>query len=334
MKKRVAINGFGRIGRLMFRVLWEAKNVEVVAVNNTGDINGVAHLLEYDSAQGSWMKGKIKVKEGKLVVDGKTIEVFSNRDPKALPWGEHNIDIVIEATGVFREVSKAKMHIEAGAKKVIISAPGKGDMKTIVFNVNHNKLDGTEEVFSGASCTTNCLAPVAHVLNQEFGLKQGFMTTIHSFTNDQATVDASHPDLRRARCASTNIIPTTTGAAVAVGKVLPELNGKLDGIAMRVPTITGSVVDLVCKLGKEVTVEEVNAAFKKHENDSFEYSTLPLVSTDIIGATAGSILDSQMTKVMETEEGQLVKVVAWYDNELSYVWQLVRTTDYFASIMK
>ena len=334
MKKRVAINGFGRIGRLMLRALWEAKNVEVVAVNNTGDIHGAAHLLEFDSAQGSWMKGKISVKEGKLIIDGKTIAVYSQRNPLELPWKEENIDIVIESTGVFREVDKAKMHIEAGAKKVIISAPGQGDMKTIVYNVNHDQLDGSEEVFSGASCTTNCLAPVADVLDKEFGLKQGFMTTVHAFTNDQPVVDAGHSDLRRARAASYNIIPTTTGAAVAVGKVLPQLNGKLDGIAMRVPTITGSVVDLVCKLGKNVTVDEVNGAFKKHANDSFEYSTLPLVSTDVIGAKAGSILDSQMTKVMETEEGQLVKIVAWYDNEMSYVWQLVKTTDHFASIMK
>ncbi len=334
MKKKVAINGFGRIGRLMFRALWEAKNVEVVAINNTGDIKTAAHLLGHDSAQGSWMKGKIKTSEKSLTVDSKEIQVVSQRDPRKLPWKDLGIDIVIESTGVFRELDKAKMHIESGAKKVIISAPAQGDMKTIVYNVNHKQLDGSEEVFSGASCTTNCLAPVADILDKEFGLKQGFMTTIHAFTNDQSIVDTNHSDLRRARAASANIIPTTTGAAVAVGKVLPHLNGKLDGIAMRVPIITSSVVDLVCKLDKKVTVADINSAFKKHANESFEYSEMPLVSTDLIGAKAGSILDGKMTKVMETEEGQLVKVVAWYDNEMSYVWQLVRTTDYFASIMK
>ena len=332
MKKRVAINGFGRIGRLVFRQLFDAKNVEVVAVNDPGDIKQTAHLLEFDSSQGIWKKDKIKVVDNKLVVDNKEFVVVAQRDPLKLPWKDLNIDIVIEGTGVFREKEKAMLHVEAGAKKVIISAPGSGEMKTIVFGVNDNDLTGEEVVLSGASCTTNCLAPIVHALDQEFKLVKGFMTTVHSYTNDQKILDASHKDIRRARAAAVNIIPTTTGAAIAVGKVLPHLNGKLDGIAMRVPTITGSVVDLVCELEAKVSVKEVNDAFKKHASPSFEYSEKELVSSDYIGATAGSILDAKMTKVMDTDSGQLVKVLAWYDNEMSYVAQLVRTIEKFATL--
>lgn len=332
MKKKIAINGFGRIGRLVFRELFNAKNVEVVAINNPGDIYQAAHLLEFDSSQGSWKKGQIKITDNHLVVEEKKVKVFGDRDPLKLPWKELGIDIVVESTGVFRDKEKAVLHIKAGAKKVVISAPGKGEMKTIVYSVNDHILSGGDEIISAASCTTNCLAPVVNVLHKEFGFKKGFMTTVHSYTNDQRILDAGHADIRRARAAAANIIPTSTGAAVAVAQVLPELKGKLDGIAMRVPTITSSVIDLVCELDRDVTVEEINNAFKKNSSPSFEYCEKELVSSDFIGVKAGSILDSKMTKVMTTESGQLVKVIAWYDNEMSYVCQMVRVIEKFATL--
>ncbi len=333
MSVKVAINGFGRIGRLAFRLMFESPEFEIVALNDLTDAKMLAHLLKYDSAQGSFKTDSIEAKENAIVIDGKEIKIYSERDPENLPWGELDVDVVLECTGVFRTKEKAEKHIKAGAKKVVISAPAKGDMKTIVYNVNHEILDGSETVLSGASCTTNCLAPVAKVLNDKFGIVEGLMTTIHAYTNDQRIVDAPHKDMRRARAAAQNIVPTTTGAAVAVGLVLPELQGKLDGGAMRVPTVTGSLVDLTVRLEKDVTVEEINNAMKEAANETLGYTEEPIVSSDIIGCKFGSLFDAGCTKVLDVDGKQLVKVVSWYDNEMSYTAQLVRTVKYFASLI-
>ncbi|SHK27749.1 type I glyceraldehyde-3-phosphate dehydrogenase [Paramaledivibacter caminithermalis] len=333
MAVKVGINGFGRIGRLAFRLMFDSPEFEIVALNDLTDAKTLAHLLKYDTAQGKYKTDSIEAKEGAIVVDGKEIKIYAERDPENLPWGEHDVDVVIECTGFFRTKELAEKHIKAGAKKVIISAPAKGDMKTIVYNVNHEILDGSETVLSGASCTTNCLAPVAKVLNDNFGIVKGLMTTIHAYTNDQNTLDGPHKDLRRGRTAAQNIVPTTTGAAVAVGKVLPELNGKLDGGAMRVPTMTGSLVDLTVELEKNVTVDEVNAAIKAASNETLGYTEDPIVSSDIIGTQYGSLFDAGCTKVLEVDGKQMVKVVTWYDNEMSYTAQLVRTAKYFVELM-
>lgn len=333
---KVAINGFGRIGRLALRKLMEQTDkFEVVAINDLTDAKTLAHLFKYDSAQGRF-NGEIEVKEGAFVVNGQEIKVTAERNPADLPWAELNVDIVLECTGFFTSQEKAGLHLEAGAKKVVISAPATGDLKTVVFNVNHDVLDGTETVISGASCTTNCLAPMAKVLNDKFELQKGFMTTIHAYTNDQNTLDGPHGkgDLRRGRAAAANIVPNTTGAAKAIGLVIPELKGKLDGGAQRVPVITGSLTELVCTLGKKTTVEEVNAAMKAASNESFGYTEEELVSSDIIGIDFGSLFDSTQTKVMEVNGEQLVKVVSWYDNEMSYTAQLIRTLGYFAGLAK
>lgn len=331
---KVAINGFGRIGRLAFRLMYGSEEFEIVALNDLTDAKTLAHLLKYDSAQGRYKSDSIVAKDGAISVDGKDIKIFAERNPEDLPWGDLDVDVVIECTGFFRTKEAAEKHITAGAKRVIISAPAKGDVKTIVFNVNDEILDGTETVLSGASCTTNCLAPVAQVLNDKFGLVKGLMTTIHAYTNDQNTLDGPHEDLRRGRTAAQNIVPTTTGAAAAVGLVLPELKGKLDGGAMRVPTMTGSLVDLTVELGKKVTVEEINAAMKAATNESFGYTEDPIVSTDIIGCEFGSLFDAGCTKVLEVDGKQMVKVVMWYDNEMSYTAQLVRLAKKFASLIK
>ena len=329
MKKvRVAINGFGRIGRLAFRLMFDDEKFDIVAVNNPGDPAAFAHLLKYDTCHGSYKTDSISGEPGFLVVDGKKIPLFGEREPEKLPWKDLEVDVVLECTGKFTKVEDARRHVEAGAKKVVISAPGKGDVKMIVANINYEALDGTEDVVSGASCTTNCLAPVAKVLNDNFGIKNGFMTTIHAYTNDQVVLDGTHKDLRRARAAAQNIIPTTTGAATAVGQVLPELKGKLDGNAMRVPVMTGSVVDLTVNLKKNVTKEEINDAFKAAANETLGVTSDPIVSSDIIGMHFGSLVDLSLTQVMDTEDGQLVKVVAWYDNEMSYTAQLVRLVHY------
>ncbi|MCR4722634.1 MAG: type I glyceraldehyde-3-phosphate dehydrogenase [Eubacteriales bacterium] len=329
MKKvRVAINGFGRIGRLAFRLMFDDEKFDIVAVNNPGDPAAFAHLLKYDTCHGSYKTDSISSEPGFLVVDGKKIPLFGEREPEKLPWKDLEVDVVLECTGKFTKVEDARRHVEAGAKKVVISAPGKGDVKMIVANINYEALDGTEDVVSGASCTTNCLAPVAKVLNDNFGIKNGFMTTIHAYTNDQVVLDGTHKDLRRARAAAQNIIPTTTGAATAVGQVLPELKGKLDGNAMRVPVMTGSVVDLTVNLKKNVTKEEINDAFKAAANETLGVTSDPIVSSDIIGMHFGSLVDLSLTQVMDTEDGQLVKVVAWYDNEMSYTAQLVRLVHY------
>ena len=335
MTTRVAINGFGRIGRLTLRRIAAVEdNIEVVAINDLIDKNGLLYAFKYDTAQGRF-DGDAELTEDGFKINGKDIKVFAERNPEDLPWEELNVDIVLECTGFFTEKEKAEAHIKAGAKKVLISAPGKGDLKTIVYGVNHEILDGSETVVSGASCTTNCLAPMVNVLLKEFGFVSGQMSTIHAYTATQAIQDtpASKKDLRGGRAAAQNTIPASTGAAKAVGKVIPEVDGILDGSALRVPTITGSVTELYSVLEKKVTVEEVNAAMKKYSNDAFAYETDDIVSSDIIGYPAGSVFDSQLTKIVEGENGtQLVKTVAWYDNEMGYVSNLVRTLDYLANL--
>ncbi|MGG7057772.1 type I glyceraldehyde-3-phosphate dehydrogenase [Clostridium tertium] len=328
----VAINGFGRIGRLALRLMIENPEFNVVAINDLTDAKTLAHLFKYDSSQGRF-NGEIEVKEGAFVVNGKEIKVTAERNPADLPWKELNVDVVLECTGFFTSQEKAGLHLEAGAKKVVISAPATGDIKTVVFNVNNDILDGTETVISGASCTTNCLAPMAKVLNDKFGIQKGFMTTIHAYTNDQNTLDGPHAkgDLRRGRAAAANIVPNSTGAAKAIGLVIPELKGKLDGGAQRVPVTTGSLTELVVTLDKKVTVEEINAAMAAAANESFGYTEDEIVSSDVIGITYGSLFDATQTKVMTVGDEQLVKVAAWYDNEMSYTNQLIRTLKYFVT---
>ena len=328
---KVGINGFGRIGRLAFRRIQQVEGIEVVAINDLTDAKMLAHLLKYDTTQGMF-QGDIEVLDGYFKVNGKEVKVLANRNPDELPWGELGVEIVLECTGFFTSKEKAELHLKGGAKKVVISAPATGDMKTIVYNVNHHTLDGLETVISGASCTTNCLAPMAKVLHDKFGIVQGFMTTIHAYTGDQNTLDAPHPkvDFRRARAAAENIIPNTTGAAKAIGLVIPELQGKLDGAAQRVPVATGSLTELVTVLEKTVTADEVNAAMQQAADpETFGYTEDEIVSSDIKGNTFGSLFDATQTKVLTVGNKQLVKTVAWYDNEMSYTAQLIRTLKYF-----
>lgn len=335
MAVKVAINGFGRIGRLALRLMVGNPEFDVVAINDLTDAHMLAHLFKYDSAQGRF-EGTIEVKEDAFVVNGKEIKTFAKANPEELPWGELGVDVVLECTGFFTKKEKAEAHIKAGAKKVVISAPATGDLKTVVYNVNHDILDGAETVISGASCTTNCLAPMAKVLEDNFGIVEGLMTTIHAYTNDQNTLDGPHRkgDLRRARAAAANIVPNTTGAAKAIGLVIPSLKGKLDGAAQRVPVITGSITELVSVLAKPVTVEEINAAMKAASNESFGYTEEELVSSDIIGINYGSLFDATQTRVMTVGDKQLVKTVAWYDNEMSYTSQLIRTLKKFVELSK
>ncbi|MEO6187258.1 MAG: type I glyceraldehyde-3-phosphate dehydrogenase [Ginsengibacter sp.] len=332
---KVAINGFGRIGRLVFRQIYNMEGIDVVAINDLTSPKVLAHLLKYDSAQGRF-DGEVTSKENSIVVNGEEIMIYKEKDPAQIPWGKHDVDVVIESTGFFTDKEKAAAHISAGAKRVVISAPGTGDLKTIVFNVNHEILDGSETIISCASCTTNCLAPMAKVLNDTFGIAAGFMTTIHAYTNDQNTLDAPHAkgDLRRARAAAANIVPNSTGAAKAIGLVLPELKGVLDGVAQRVPVITGSLTDLSTVLKKKTSIEEVNAAMKAASNESFGYTEDEIVSSDVIGIHYGSLFDATQTKVLTVGDTQLVKTVSWYDNEMSYVSQLVRTVSYMDSLIK
>ncbi len=332
---KVAINGFGRIGRLVFRQIYNMKGIDVVAINDLTSPKVLAHLLKYDSAQGRF-EGEVKNTDNAIIVNGEEIKIYAQKDPSQIPWGTHDVDVVIESTGFFADKDKAEAHIKAGAKRVVISAPATGDLKTVVFNVNHNILDGTETIISCASCTTNCLAPMAKVMNDSFGIKVGFMTTIHAYTNDQNTLDAPHPkgDLRRARAAAANIVPNSTGAAKAIGLVLPELKGKLDGGAQRVPVIAGSLTELSTILNKKTTIEEVNAAMKAASNESFGYTEDEIVSSDVIGIHFGSLFDATQTKVITVGDDQLVKTVSWYDNEMSYVSQLVRTVNFFAGLIK
>ncbi|MEO9884503.1 MAG: type I glyceraldehyde-3-phosphate dehydrogenase [Balneola sp.] len=329
-KIKVGINGFGRIGRMVTRSILAkySDKIDIVGVNDLTDTNTLAHLFKYDSSQGTF-DGTVAVDGDKLMINDMSFSVTAEKDPANLKWGDLGVDVVIESTGFFVDKESAGKHLEAGAKKVIISAPGKGGVKTVVLGVNDEVIDDETNIYSNASCTTNCLAPMVKVLDDAFGVEKGFMTTIHSYTGDQKILDAPHKDLRRARAAAINIIPTSTGAAKAVGLVLPHLDGKLDGGAVRVPTPTGSLTDLVCVVKKETSIEEVNAAFKKASEGSMkgilEYTTDPLVSTDIIGNTHSNIFDSDLTKV----DGNLVKIIGWYDNEAGYS---MRTADLILKI--
>jgi glyceraldehyde 3-phosphate dehydrogenase len=332
---KVAINGFGRIGRLVYRQIYNMQGIDVVAINDLTSPKVLAHLLKYDSAQGRF-NADVKSADDSITINGDLVKIYAQKDPAQIPWGSHDVDVVLECTGFFTDKEKAEAHLTAGAKRVVISAPATGDLKTIVFNVNHSILDGSEKVISCASCTTNCLAPMAQVLEEKLGgILNGLMTTIHAYTNDQNTQDAPHPkgDLRRARAAAQNIVPNSTGAAKAIGLVLPSLKGKLDGSAQRVPTITGSLTEVTAVLGKKTTVEEVNAAMKAASNESFGYTEDELVSTDIIGIHFGSLFDATQTRVQTVGDTQLVRVVSWYDNEMSYVSQLVRTVHFFAGLI-
>lgn len=336
MTVKVGINGFGRIGRLAFRLIQELEGIEVARINDLTDPSMLAHLLKYDTTQGRF-NGTVEVAEGGFNVNGKFVKVSAERDPQNIDWANDGVEIVLEATGFFASKSGAEKHLhEKGAKKVVITAPGGNDVKTVVYNVNHDILDGSETVISAASCTTNCLAPMAKVLQDKFGVVQGLMTTIHGYTGDQNTLDAPHAkgDLRRARAAAVNIVPNTTGAAKAIGLVIPELNGKLDGAAQRVPVPTGSLTELVSVLATPVTAAEINAAMKEASNESYGYTEEELVSSDIVGIHYGSLFDATQTKVIDVDGKQLVKTVSWYDNEMSYTAQLVRTLKFFANLAK
>ncbi len=335
MAVKVAINGFGRIGRLAFRQMFGAEGYEVVAINDLTNPTMLAHLLKYDSAQGRYLNHTVEAKESSIVVDGKEIKIYAEADAKNLPWGQIGVDVVLECTGFYTSKAKAQAHIDAGAKKVVISAPAGNDLPTVVFGVNEKTLKADDTIISAASCTTNCLAPMANTLNKLASIQKGFMTTIHAYTGDQMVLDGPHRkgDLRRARAAAVNIVPNSTGAAKAIGLVIPELAGKLDGAAQRVPVPTGSTTELVSVVNGTVTVEDVNAAMKAAANPSFGYTEEELVSSDIVGITEGSLFDATQTRVTDLGNGQtLVKTVAWYDNENSYTSQMVRTIKYFAEL--
>lgn len=330
MAVKIGINGFGRIGRMVFRVASKNPNVEVVGINDLTDAKTLAHLLKYDSTQGRY-DGTVEAKEGAIVVDGREVPITAVRNPSEIPWGEYGVDIVIEATGVFRTKEQCLQHVTAGAKKVILTVPSKDEIdNTIVLGVNDSELKDTDIVVSNASCTTNCLAPMAKVLNDKFGIVKGLMTTIHAYTNDQSILDFPHSDLRRARSAAVSMIPTTTGAAKAVGKVIPELNGKLNGMSVRVPTPDGSLTDFVVELKKDVTVEEVNAAMKEAADGALkgimEYTEDPIVSIDIVGNPYSCIFDAGATIVL----GNMVKVLGWYDNEWGYSNRVVQLAEKLA----
>ena len=328
---RVAINGFGRIGRLVFRLMEEDSEFEVVAINDLTDAEQLAYLLKYDTNHRNYRVDEISSKDDSIIVGGRSIKVYAEKDPSVLPWGDLDIDVVFECTGHFTDKDKAMAHIEAGAKKVIISAPAKGDLKTIVYNVNHDTLTGDEQIISAASCTTNCLAPVLDVIEKNFGIEKGYMTTVHAYTNDQVTLDVAHPkgiNSRRGRACAANIVPASTGAASAIGKVIPSLEGKMQGTAMRVPVSTGSVVDLVLELKRNTSVEEINKVLKENSNETLGYTEDPIVSSDVIGSLYGGVVDSLLTSINEVDGKQLVKIVAWYDNEMSYSSQMVRTAKY------
>ncbi len=326
---RVAINGFGRIGRIAFREMITGSDFDIVAINDLTNAEQLCHLVKYDTVHRSFHEDEISFEGDSLVIAGtKKIKVYAEKDPVNLPWKELNIDLVLECTGAFTKLEDAHKHIEAGAKKVLISAPGKGDMKTIVYGVNDNILDGSEVVVSGASCTTNCLAPVLKVINDSFGIEKGFMSTVHAFTNDQETLDISHKKgiyARRGRAASQNIIPATTGAASAIGLVIPELQGKLDGLAYRVPVPDGSLIDVTLELKNTPSVDEINNAFLSHQSESLKFTKDPVVSSDIIGKRYGALVDGLLTNFVEVDGKRLYKIVAWYDNELGYTAQMLRT---------
>ena len=332
MAVKVAINGFGRIGRLAFRQMFGAEGYEVVAINDLTSPKMLAHLLKYDSAQGKYaLADKVTAGEDSITVDGKEIKIYAKANAAELPWGDLDVDVVLECTGFYCSKDKASAHITAGAKKVVISAPAGNDLPTIVYNVNHDTLTAEDTVISAASCTTNCLAPMAKALNDLAGIKSGIMSTIHAYTGDQMILDGPQRkgDLRRSRAGAVNIVPNSTGAAKAIGLVIPELNGKLIGSAQRVPTPTGSTTILVATVEKSVTKEEINAAMKAAATESFGYNEDEIVSSDIVGSTFGSIFDATQTMV---GTDNLVQVVSWYDNENSYVSQMVRTIKYFAEL--
>ena len=330
---KVAINGFGRIGRLAFREMMKSKKIEVVAINDLAAPSMLDYLLKYDSIQGTF-KADISHSENSIIVDGQAVTVYAERIPQNLPWAKHQADLVLECTGIFESREKASAHFTAGAKKVIISAPSDKDVKTIVYNVNHNILQKDDQLISCASCTTNCLAPMAKVLNDSFGIITGQMTTIHAYTNSQPLMDTPDPKInyRKSRAAAGNIVPYTTGAAKAIGLVIPELKGRLDGSSQRIPVHAGSIVELFTILNKKVTVEEINAAMKSAANESYGYNEDPIVSSDVIGISFGSLFDATQTKVVTSDGTQLVKTAAWYDNEMSFVSQMVRTTEYFGGL--
>ena len=326
---KVAINGFGRIGRLAFREMITGSDFDVVAINDLTDAETLAYLLKYDTNHRSFHENMISHDEDEIIINNrKRIKVYSEKDPVNLPWGELGIDVVLECTGIFTKKEDAEKHIQAGAKKVIISAPGKGDMKTIVYNVNSNTLDGTEQIISAASCTTNCLAPVLKVIEDNIGIVKGFMTTVHAYTNDQATLDVPHKKgimARRGRACAMNIIPASTGAASAIGLVIPTIAGKLDGNAFRVPVSDGSVIDVTLELKRNTTAEEINTLFTNNQSETLQITMDPVVSSDILGKKTGALVDGLSTSVLDTEGKQLVKIIAWYDNEMGYTAQMMRT---------
>lgn len=326
---KVAINGFGRIGRLAFRQIITGTDFDIVAINDLTGAEDLAYLLKYDTNHRRFHEDKISSVDNYLVINNvKKIPVYAEKDPSNLPWKDLDVDLVLECTGLFTKYEDAMKHIEAGAKKVLISAPGKGEMKTVVYGVNDDVLDGSEQIVSAASCTTNCLAPVVHVLDKEFVIVKGYMSTIHAYTNDQVTLDIAHKKgfaSRRGRACAMNIIPASTGAASAIGKVLPNLAGKLNGVAYRVPVSDGSMIDLVLELSKNVTSEEVNQVLERNANDTLKVTNDPIVSSDVIGMKCGSLVDMRLTTVLDVEEKQLVKVVAWYDNEMGYTSQMMKT---------
>ena len=328
---KIAINGFGRIGRLVYRIMENDPFFDVVAINDLSSSEELAYLLKYDSNLRNYDEEVTYDEEG-IVVEGKKVKVYAEKDPKLLPWKELGVDLVFECTGRFTKEEDAKMHLEAGAKKVLVSAPCKGNVKTVVYGVNEDVIESTDTLLSAASCTTNCLAPVLKVLNDSFGIEKGFMTTVHAYTNDQVTLDVTHKKgikERRGRACAINIIPTSTGAATAIGKVLPELDGKLSGGALRVPVPDGSLIDLSLELTEKVTEEQINSAFINATGEVLKATTDPIVSSDVIGTNYGSVVDLSLTKVLEVEGKQLVKVVAWYDNEFGYSTQMVRTAKSF-----
>lgn len=333
---KVAINGFGRIGRLVFRIIEDNPKFEIVAINDLTETETLEYLLKYDTAHGTFKTQSLSRTEDSLIVDGKEIKVFAEKDAEKLPWGRLGIDLVFECTGFYTSEEKAMAHIKAGAKKVLISAPGKGNMKTIVYNVNHETLDGTEKIISAASCTTNCLAPVLKILDDAYDIKRGFMTTVHAYTADQLLQDGPHEkgiNSRRGRAAAENIVPASTGAASAIGDVMPKLSGKFDGIALRVPVVTGSIIDVTVELSKKVTEAEVNDLFLSKSNKTIGITFDPIVSSDVIDMTLGSLVDGLSTNILEVDGEQLVKVIAWYDNEVSYSNQMVRVAEYLIKFL-
>ena len=326
---RVAINGFGRIGRLAFREIVTGTDFDIVAINSTKPAEELAYLLKYDTVHRSFHENEITTENGDIVLAGKKhVKVLTESDPANLPWRDLNIDLVLECTGAFTDYEGAYKHIASGAKKVLISAPGKGEMKTIVYGVNEGILDGTEQIVSASSCTTNCLAPVLKVLNENFGIVKGFMTTIHAYTSDQNSLDGTHKKgmiSRRGRAAAENIVPASTGAASSIGNVIPELKGKLDGTALRVPVSDGSLIDVTVELLKDTTKEEINNVFERNQNDTIKITKDPIVSSDIVGKKIGALVDTLLTNVVEVDGKKLYKVVAWYDNEIGYTYQMMKT---------